>query len=274
MSKDHAKVIELFEKYGRNHETVNWDKALFCVEDVMKAYAEMKQNENMTGLLAALRSHILSDGNLATNMRESYAYLGAQRVMIDLFLEQNNREDAEKHLVQLLNDLKQHKVDRHDYLLMHFYGIKQKLALPHFLPMAEAALKASTSKDRYAHYFNYGEMLTAAGQRNKARTLFIEGLDDPRLVDGLPPERQALMKAQMIHGLADNGIFDTEALRIGEDLLKQQRTASTLSAVSKLRAGMGDTPGAIGLLEEARDLEPDPKKKSGYEKRIADLKAR
>ncbi len=76
----------------------------------------------------------------------------------------------------------------------------------------------------------------------------------------------------MIHGLAENEIFDPETLRVGEELLKKQRTVSTLSAVSMLKAGLDDAAGAIALLEEAKSLESDAQKKADFEKRIADLK--
>lgn len=273
-TEEYTKVVELFEKFGRSKGTINWDKTKNSIEDIIKAYGKIDQKENMNGLLAAFRKQILSDGSLASDMGTSYAYLGAQRALIDLYLEQSKREEAEKQLIQLMNDFKQNKISRHDMLLMHFYGNKEKLALSHFLPMAEAALKASNSKERYAYYFYYGGLLTANGEKDKAKALFIGGLEDPGLVAGLPTDQQALMKAQMIHGLAENEIFDPEALRAGEELLKKQRTASTLSAVSKLRNGMGDSDGAVTLLEEAKTLETDAQKKADYDKHIAELKAK
>lgn len=271
-TEEYTKVIELFEKYGRDQESVNWVRTKNCIEAVIKAYGKLEQYEKMNQLLAAFRKQILSDGSLAGDMNTSYAYLGAQRALIDLFLEQNNRGQAEEHLVQLLTDFQTTKVDRHDQLLMFAYGSKEKLALPYFLPKAEAALKAATSKDRYGYYFIFGKMLTASGQKDKAKALFIGGLEDPELIAGLPADQQALMKAQMIHGLAENEIFDPETLRVGEELLKKQRTVSALSAVSMLKAGLDDAAGAIALLEEAKSLESDAQKKADFEKRIADLK--
>ncbi len=273
-TEEYAKVVDLFEKYGREGETVNWDKYRIGVEEVLQAYGKLEQTPKLAELLAGYRDHILANGSLAGDMGTSYSYLGAQRALIDLYLEQNKREEAEKQLILLMNDFKENKINRHDLLLMHFYGNKEKLAIPYFLPMAEAALKASTSKERYAYYFYYGGLLTAAGEKDKAKKLFIGGLEDPQLVAGLPADQQALMKAQMIHGLAENELFDAEALRVGEELLQKQRTASTLSAVSKLKAGTGDAVGAVRLLEEAKTLETDAQKKADYDKRITDLKAK
>lgn len=271
-SEEYSKVIELFEKYGSAGETVHWDKIQNCFGDVLLAYLKLRQDNKMEKRLAEFRDHILSDGSLASDMNTSYAYLSAQQVLINHYLKQNQRRQAEKHLIQLMNDFQKANVNRHDQLLMYLYGSKEKLALPYFLPMAEAALMASTSKDRYSHYLIYGEILTAAGQKDKAKKLFIGGLEDPELIAGLPADQQALMKAQMIHGLAENEIFDPETLRVGEELLKKQRTVSTLSAVSMLKAGLDDAAGAIALLEEARSLESDAQKKADFEKRIADLK--
>lgn len=268
---EYERLTAIFEQYGRHDRQVDWEKCSNSIEHVMKAYGQLGQVEKMTALLDEFRRHLLDKGNLNQDMYAGYAFVGAYRALIDHHLERNHPKEAEAVLAAALADLKANQISAFDQLFLHFYGIEKKLAPSLFLDQAEADLKASTSKDRFARYFTLGSLLCAAGQRDRARVLFESGLEDPQLIAGLPEDQQALMKAQMIHGLAENGFFDEAALKLGETLLAKQRTPSTLSAVASIRAGLGHQSEAILLLTEAKGLSRDPEKIAGYEKKISEL---